>query len=787
MTAPPQLVTALADRYRVDREIGRGGMATVYLGEDLRHHRQVAIKVLREDLSAALGGQRFLREINIAAGLAHPNIVPVYDSGDADGILYYVMPYVAGESLAARLDRDGALPVPEAARLLREVADALARAHRAGVVHRDIKPANILLTDGHALVMDFGVARAMSDAVHDTTLTQTGMAVGTPAYMSPEQAGAEAHIDARADIYALGVVAYEMLTGHPPFRGTTTQQLLLAHVTAVPDDITVHRPSVPPALATIIMQSLAKFPADRPATAEQLIPVFDRAASPSGESIPVQRTAPGRVPATARWGVLAALVIAAVLTWRLTRRPGGGRPPIATPVIAIMPFHNFAGDTSHANYGEGLSEEITQALARVPRLTVIGRATAQGLNVDSMGVPAAARALHASYLLLGTMQWQLDSVRIRAELVDTANHTVWAEHYDRAATSLSALEDDMSRAITDALQLHLDAAAPSLVGASTNNPEAHRLVLQASALLQHSDSTSLHRAAALFTEATAIDSSYATAWAGIANAQLDLADAYEAPASVLPLVREAAQRAVAADPQSPAVHLLLGNLWQYDHDYARGLDELHRTLALDPQSPDAHWMLGLYEISIEHDPAAARAEFRRAEALDLLDPTYLVWEGYAAQVQHDTAAVFALANETLRVDPDYLYFNDPMALAFDWSGHPAECVQRYLSLPASVRRRPLAGLAHCYARNGQASDARVVLRALTSDSAGRYVDGVSIASVEVALGDVDQAFAWLRRALQAKSANLVNIAWRWDFAPIRHDPRFTQLEKDIGLTSATTN
>ncbi len=689
MTAPPQLVAALIDRYRLDREIGRGGMATVYLGEDLRHHRQVAIKVLREDLSAALGGKRFLREINIAAGLTHPNIVPVYDSGDAGGVLYYVMPYVAGESLAARLDRDGALAVPEAARLLREIADALARAHRAGVVHRDIKPANILLADGHALVMDFGVARAMSDVAQDTTLTQTGMAIGTPAYMSPEQAGAEPHVDARADIYALGVVAYEMLTGRPPFHGTTTQQLLMAHVTAVPDDITIHRPSVPPALAAVVMQSLAKFPADRPATAAELIPVFDRAASPSGEAIAVDRSAPARIPAVARAVALAGiLIVLVILAWRFTRRPGGN-PGAPSPVIAIMPFHNFAGDTSHANYGEGLSEEVTQALARVPRLTVIGRTTSAGLNVDSAGVAAVAHALHAMYLLLGTMQWQGDSVRIRAELVDSANHTVWAEHYDRAGTSLSALEDDMSRAIADALQLHLGAGGPSLVAASTTNPEAHRLVLQATALLHRSDSASFHRAVALFTEATQLDSGYAAAWAGIAGAQLDLADAYEAPATVLPLARQAARRAVTADDRSAAAHLVLGELWPYDHDFARGLDELNRALALDPQLPDAHWFLGLYDLDILGNAGAARAEFRRAESLDLLNPNYVLWEGSAAQVEHDTAAAFALARETLRVDPEYFYFTDPIAGALAWAGRPAECVQRYLSLPDAVRRRPI--------------------------------------------------------------------------------------------------
>ena len=785
MTAPEALLRTLADHYAITRELGRGGMATVYLATDLRHHRQVAIKVLRDDLALAVGSRRFLREIEIAAGLAHPNILPVYDSGDADGTLYYVMPYVAGESLAARIDREGALPITEAARLLREIAEALAKAHRAGVVHRDIKPANILLSDGHALIMDFGVARAVSTAADQSTITQAGMAVGTPAYMSPEQASADPHIDARADIYALGVVAYEMLTGRPPFTSSTTQQLLAAHVTAAPDPVTVHRATVPPVLAEIIMRALAKHPADRPQTADELIPVFERAALPSGEIAPVamraRRTGLRPLAAMAAILVIAAIVVA----WRIL---GRHRPAAAvTPVVAIMPFHNFAGDTSHANYGEGLSEEITQALARVPGLTVIGRTTAQGLNVDSLGVASVARMLHASFLLLGTMQWQRDSVRIRAELVDTANHTVWAEHYDRAATSLSALEDDMSRAIAGALQLHLGAGAPSLVASSTSSPEAHRLVLQATALLHRSDSASFNRAAALFTEATRIDSGYAAAWAGIAIAQLQLADAYLAPSAVLPVALAAARRAVAADDQSAAAHFALGELWPYDHDFARGLSQLNRALALDPQLSDAHWFLGMYDLDILGNTIAARAEFRRAESLDLLNPTYLVWEQAAAGLMRDTASVFALARETLRVDPEYLYFTDPIASALEWAGRPGECVQRYRSLPATARARPIPQLAACYALAGQTAQAREMLNTMTAQSSTHYIDAVWVASVAVALGDRDLAFTWLRRAVQDKASNLLSVTWRWQFAPIRSDPRFSQLMKDIGLAAPLPN
>jgi eukaryotic-like serine/threonine-protein kinase len=265
---PPRLAEQLADRYVIERPLGRGGMATVYLARDLRHDRHVALKVLRPELAEVIGRDRFLREIQIAANLTHPHILPVHDSGEAAGLLYYVMPYVEGETLRQRLHHDGALPVPEVVRLLTEVADALAKAHKAGIVHRDIKPENILLADGHALVADFGIARQA--ATTGGGLTTVGMALGTPAYMSPEQAAADPNVDHRADLYALGAVGYEMLTGGPPFRADTPQQLIAAQVTRVPEQVTRHRADIPPWLADLVMRCLAKLPGDRPQSAAEV-------------------------------------------------------------------------------------------------------------------------------------------------------------------------------------------------------------------------------------------------------------------------------------------------------------------------------------------------------------------------------------------------------------------------------------------------------------------------------------------------------------------------------------
>ena len=282
-----RLGASLADRYRIERELGQGGMATVYLAHDLRHDRQVALKVLRPELAATLGPERFVNEIHIAARLTHPHILPVHDSGEAAGFLFYVMPYIDGETLRERLTRQGVLPVAEAARLLRDVADALAAAHAMGVVHRDIKPDNILLTGRHALVADFGVSKAVSEATGRQHVTTVGTALGTPQYMAPEQAAADVNIDHRADIYALGILAYELLTGHPPFGGSP-QQILAAQVMTAPVPVTQVRPDLPPALGELVMRCLAKLPAERWQSASDVARTLETFATPSGGITPTQ-------------------------------------------------------------------------------------------------------------------------------------------------------------------------------------------------------------------------------------------------------------------------------------------------------------------------------------------------------------------------------------------------------------------------------------------------------------------------------------------------------------------
>jgi Tol biopolymer transport system component/tRNA A-37 threonylcarbamoyl transferase component Bud32 len=313
------LRAALAGRYEIDRQIGQGGMATVYLADDVRHQRKVAVKVLRSDLAAALGGERFLREIRIAANLTHPHILPLHDSGEADGFLYYVMPNIEGDTLRERLEKEGELPVGEAVRIIREVVDALAFAHSKGVVHRDIKPDNVMLSGGHAMVMDFGVAKAVSEATGRDKITTAGVALGTPAYMSPEQATADQHVDHRSDIYAVGAMAYELLAGRPPFTAATPQGVLAAQVTQAPDPVSKYRDQVSPELEAVVMRCLAKRPADRWQSSAELLPHLDTMTTSSGgltptgmTPLPAQSSSGGRRVWWMAAGAAAAVVVIAV-------------------------------------------------------------------------------------------------------------------------------------------------------------------------------------------------------------------------------------------------------------------------------------------------------------------------------------------------------------------------------------------------------------------------------------------------------------------------------------------
>ncbi|HEX9166541.1 MAG TPA: serine/threonine-protein kinase [Gemmatimonadales bacterium] len=442
--AADRLNAALSGSYRIDREVGVGGMATVYLAHDLKHDRQVALKVLKPELSAAMGTDRFPREIHIIAKLQHPHILPLYDSGAVDGLLYYVMPFVEGESLRARLARVGRLSIAETVRLLHDIADALAYAHAQGIVHRDIKPDNVMLSGRHASVTDFGVAKAVRASAGDK-LTTVGIAVGTPHYMAPEQAMAEATIDHRADLYALGALGYEMLTGQPPFEASSAQAVLSAHVLEQPKDVRERRAEVPPVLAAALLKCLAKQPADRWQSAEELMAQLEQVATtPSGGVTPTMtrpyqaaKARPGRGRLVAGLVAVAA-VIAAAVGAVLLKGGGGGR----IDRIAVLPIEDISGQD--AVFVDAMQDAMTNALSRLGTVGVASRSAMMVYKTTPKPTREIARELDLDAVLEATVFRSGEVMRINLQFSDPATtRSLWSETYERNVKDVLAAQNEI--------------------------------------------------------------------------------------------------------------------------------------------------------------------------------------------------------------------------------------------------------------------------------------------------------------------------------------------------------
>ena len=621
---------SLADRYEIVREAGAGGMATVFLARDLKHNRQVAIKVLKPDLAATLGPERFLREVQIAAQLQHPHILPVFDSGDAEGTLWYAMPFIDGESLRQRLARTGALPIGETIQLVREVAGALGKAHAAGVVHRDIKPENILLSDGHALVADFGVAKALSTAkAGGTGLTSAGMSLGTPGYMAPEQVAADPNADHRTDIYSLGIVAWEMLAGRAPFAELPPAQQLAAHVTTMPAAIESMRADCPPLLSDAIARCIAKDPNARPKNADELRAILDGA---SGVHLPLSgaRAAVKPHSRARQIGTLvgaAAIISAAYLAVRDQRTSSA--PVDATPSLAVLPFATPAGDSATAYFGDGIAEEIIGAVSRVRGLNVASRSVSfrhRGRDVDVVNV---GREIGVSHVLEGSVQRAGTRVRVNVTLTDTrSGFNAWSERYDRELTDIFAVEDEIATKVAQALDVQLAGGGASRRKATTNT-EAHDQYLLGLAARGARD---LATAAARFSRAIELDVAYADAHAGLASV-LVLYPEYgltARPDLAIADARAAATKALELDSTQSAAHLALGYAAKvFGRDHAGAEREYAKSLALNPNSPEGHHWNGellmergrfadarvAFEASVARDPAAPASTAMLAMAL----------------------------------------------------------------------------------------------------------------------------------------------------------------------------
>jgi serine/threonine-protein kinase len=665
-----QLQAALGDAYRIEKELGGGGMSRVFVATETTLERQVVVKVLPLDLAAGLNVQRFRREIQLAAKLQHPHIVPLLSAGAAEGLLYYTMPLIEGEPLRTKLARQGELPIPEAVRILRDVADALSYAHEHGLVHRDIKPDNVLLAGKHAVVTDFGVSKALSTATGTSTLTSIGVALGTPAYMAPEQAAADPATDHRADIYALGVVGYELLTGHPPFGGLSGQQVLAAHAAEAPVAVTQRRGTVPPTLATLVMRCLEKHPADRPQTAGEIVQTLEAIATPSGGTTPTGRF-PVALPRTAarrrRWAIGAGAVLLSGLAMYLFWPP---RVRLADPnLVAVAPFRVTGADPSLTYLREGMVDLLAADLtgeggprAADPRATMSAWRRMAGSAEADLSEDAAlrlARGLGAGQLILGGIVGSKTHLVVNARLLTVPSGRTRAQASAQGSSdSLLFIPEQLAAQL---LARGAGETEQRLASLTTTSLEALRAYLDGQSEYRRGHYVA---AAAHLSRALQVDSTFALAafaleqtlgW-GVSGYDEDRVQrlAWAARNRLSP--RDQILLAAYIGPNGPA-----------PRPSAEVLAARERAVEVAPDQPEAWYFLGDEYfhygafLGISDARERATAAFRRALTLDSTFAGPLGHMVILAARRGDTAEVRRLGTLYLRVDSTGL-----IALATRW-------------------------------------------------------------------------------------------------------------------------
>ncbi len=616
----------LAGRYNIERELGRGGMATVYLAHDTQHDRPVALKVLHPELAASLGSERFQREIKLAARLQHPHILGVYDSGVADGFLWFTMPYVDGESLRDRLTRERQLPIADAVRITREVALALDFAHRHDVVHRDIKPENILLIDGQAMLADFGIARALH-AGEEENLTGTGMSIGTPSYMSPEQAAGEKSFDARTDIYSLACVLYELLAGEPPFSGPTVQAVIVRVMTETARPLDVVRPAVSRQLAGAIAQAMSKTPADRPATAGDFARLLETS-STIPATIAINSPAPvTTAPAHSRrgmWIAAAALFLLVGVTGAYWMTKRGGLAS-GEHRVAVLPFEN-AGSAEDAYFADGMTDEVRSRLSAIRGLRVTARASSSQYRRSTKTPREIGRELGVQFLLTGTVRWSktngVSRVRVTPELTDvSSSETRWSLPYDTVMSDVFQVQASIAAKVAEALNVAL--APPvreQIAKPSTSNLDAYDEFLKGEQLtnsMSVTDAVILKKALVNYERAVQLDSTFVKAWSAVARAYSIING--EGPTKEgVEKARVATERAVQLAPDRLETRLAMGvYLLAVKTDYAGAREQYMAGLASDPNNADllsnlatVETTLGRFDDALKHAKQATELDPR---------------------------------------------------------------------------------------------------------------------------------------------------------------------------------
>ena len=695
---------ALAGRYALARELGRGGMARVYLASDLRHGRDVAIKVLPPSVSRVLGAERFLAEIRIAAGLTHPNILPVHDSGEAAGLLYCVMPYVEGPSLRDRLEREKRLPVREALRAASELAEALDFAHRRGFVHLDVKPENILFEAGHAILSDFGVARAISAAGTDPG-TSGGMAVGTPTYMSPEACAGEADLDGRSDEYALACVLYEMLTGQPPFIAATTVALAARQQYDEVPPLRTLRPEAPARVVSAVHRALAKGREERfPTLAE----------------------------------------FAAALAGPPDAADEGARS------VAVLPFENLSPSPEDDYLGDGITEEILAALARIEALRVASRTSAFQYKGRHEDIRLIGERLGVAAVLEGSVRREGRRLRVAAQLINvTDGYHLWSETFDREMEDVFAIEGEIARSIAAALRVVLGERERRVLGrAPTADVRAYEYYLRGRQYFGQTRRRSLEYATGMFERAIEVDPSFALAWAGLADALCSRAMYYPPGDAELARADGASRRALELSPELAEAHAARGfALWQLKR-VEESAAEFEAAIRIDPRQFEARYFYARGCFQRGETEKAARLFEEAAAAREDYQARFFAAQSYAAlgraaEAEAAYRRAAQVAEEHLALNPD-----DPRA---------------YTMCAVALCRtgQPERGLA--YARRAVEVD---------PEDAGVCYNVACLYSLE---GRVDEALGFLEAAFRHGFGDRSWIEHDPDLEPLRGEPRFQAL------------
>jgi serine/threonine-protein kinase len=735
-------------------------MATVYLALDRKHDRYVALKVLHPELASGIGPDRFLREIHVAARLSHPHILQLHDSGITGGCPYYTMPYIEGRSLQERLLNEGQLPIDQAVSIASQVADALDHAHRQGIIHRDIKPANILIGDGGAIIADFGIARAL-DVSGEKALTETGLALGTPTYMSPEQGSADAHIDGRTDIYALGIVLYEMLTGQPPFTGRTAQAILARHaVDPVPSLRTV-RPTAPLQLERAVTRALAKVPTDRFATAAAFSSALQLAIRPDA-------------PVTTEGTPLSAVGFHST-----------------QPSIAVLPFTNLSADPGTTYFSDGMTEDLINALVKVPRLRVVARSSVFAVKKEGLDARAIGERLEVTGILEGSVRSVGNHLRVTAQLIDAASgYHIWSEVYDRDMTDVFALQDEVARAIVDAFKLRLaDSTDSRLVRPATQSLQAYTYYLKGRSAAVKRSPDGLRAAVEWFSQAVQADPSYALAYTGLAEAYHLLAIYGVAlPKDTYPRARYAAERALALNDNLADAHLAAAySPLCFEWDWTVAGRECRRAIDLGPSLTQAHHWLA-WCLVITGQKAEAAEVVRRAMELEPFSPIIHARAGhilaYAGFLEESEAASL----RALDMDPRSFVALETLATTYSRRAvgrydEAVDVLNRALEVPGSTAPYFVPWV---HALRGDYRTARQCLDALDLDPAGGHIPptytSMWVVGAFGALGLSDEAFRWLDLAVVNRvfAAPMLGLEEAYD--TLRSDPRLGTYLRAVGLT-----